>query len=298
MAMTLVLLSGCTRTDSPNTPPEAGDVAVARIDGQTVWASDVRLEAVAQGYIGEGEPLDITSDLFQRTLDDVIYRKLMAKEARQQGLDKGAAARRRVIAAEDRILADMLVENTLEGAIDENKVRQLYNQQVEQSKGAEDIRARMILVATRAEAEALIKRLNSGAEFEALAREHSLDHTTRQNGGDLGYVSSDLMPQALKGSLSGAAVGQVIGPVETESGFVIVRIEDRRPEVPLTYEESRPQIVRFLTFDQLRALLTTLRKAARIEMLIPGLKESEPDPAEPGAAPLPPPADSANTGRA
>ena len=58
LAAALAVLAGCGREPSRNSPPEPGDKAVATVDGQTVWASDVKREAATEGLIGEGEPLD------------------------------------------------------------------------------------------------------------------------------------------------------------------------------------------------------------------------------------------------
>ena len=52
------------------------------------------------------------------------------------------------------------------------------------------------MVATAAEAEAVKKLLATGASFEALAMERSTDAATRFNGGDLGYFTTDVMPEA------------------------------------------------------------------------------------------------------
>ena len=76
-----LVLAACSGRDGADKPPEPGDQAVARIDGRTVWVSDVKREAIAQGLIGEGEPLDITSDLFRRVMDEVVDQKLLAAEA-------------------------------------------------------------------------------------------------------------------------------------------------------------------------------------------------------------------------
>ncbi|MEY4241398.1 MAG: hypothetical protein RJA14_1094, partial [Pseudomonadota bacterium] len=64
-------LSACGRDGGSDRAPEPGDRSVAEVQGQTIWASDVKREAVAQGLVGEGEPLDVTSDLFRRVLDEV-----------------------------------------------------------------------------------------------------------------------------------------------------------------------------------------------------------------------------------
>ena len=51
-------LAACGKDGGGERAPERGDTAVARVDGKTVWASDVKREAIAQGLIGEGEPRD------------------------------------------------------------------------------------------------------------------------------------------------------------------------------------------------------------------------------------------------
>jgi peptidyl-prolyl cis-trans isomerase C len=101
--MMAMVISACDKPSINEPAPEPGDTAVAKIEDQTVWASDVRNEAVAQGLIGEGEPLDITSDLFRRMLEEVIDQKLLAREAVKNGLDKSIVAQRRLAAARERI---------------------------------------------------------------------------------------------------------------------------------------------------------------------------------------------------
>ena len=285
LLLCLALLSGCSKPKSNESPPEPGDIAVAKVDDMTIWASDVRQEAVAQGEIGEGEPLDITSDLFRRTLEDVIDRKLMSQEAQRKGLDKSLIAQRRLQAAHDRILADMLVENTVNRAISEDKVKELYDEQVRLSQKSEEIRARLIVLKTKEEADNVYKALQGGAIFEALAMERSIDQSTRFNGGDMGYFTTDMMPHAFKGALGNSGVGALVGPVESDGGWAILRIEDRRPEQPLTLEESRPQIVRFLTFDQLRGLLTKMREKAKVDYLIERKGGAKSEDHEPASAP-------------
>src|ERR1700756_769029 len=74
-------LAACGRGGGTEHAPERGDRAVAKVDGKPVWSSDVKREAVAQGLIGEGEPLDVSSDLFRRVLDEVVDQRLLAGEA-------------------------------------------------------------------------------------------------------------------------------------------------------------------------------------------------------------------------
>ncbi|MEY3292459.1 MAG: hypothetical protein RJB12_230, partial [Pseudomonadota bacterium] len=119
-------LSACGRDGGSDRAPEPGDRSVAEVQGQTIWASDVKREAVAQGLVGEGEPLDVTSDLFRRVLDEVIDQKLLAREAERRGLDNSALAQRRLEATRERILGDMLVETVVNGSISDRAVETIY----------------------------------------------------------------------------------------------------------------------------------------------------------------------------
>lgn len=289
LALVLCLgLWGCNPSGTDQKPPEPGDVVVARIDKDVVWKSDVHREAVAQGLIGEGEPLDAGSSLFGRVLEEVIDQKLLASEAVNRNLDKTPLAQRRLDAAKERILGDMLVENTVDSAIDDKAVEALYQEQLKLAKKADEIRARQILVKTEADAASVAKLIATGASFEALAMERSIDQATRFNGGDLGYFTTDIMPDAYAKALKDAQKGQVIGPFAVSGGYALVKIEDRRQEAPLSLEEARPQIVRFLTYDQVKQLLTKLRGKAKVEMLVKSDPLSnDPSSHEPAHAPKP-----------
>jgi len=263
-------LAACGRNGGDDRPPEPGDRAVAKVQDQTIWASDVKREAVAQGLVGEGEPLDVTSDLFRRVLDEVVDQKLLAREAERRGLDNSPLAQRRLAATQERILGDMLVENVVNGAISDQAVQTLYQEQLRLARTSEEIRIRLILSRTKPEADAVIGILAQGAQFSAVAQERSIDEATRFSGGDLGYSTTDVMPQAYANALRDAPAGSTVGPFQTEGGWAVLRVEDRRKESPPTLEQARPQIVRYLTYEGVRQLLEQLRGKAKVDVLLAG----------------------------
>ncbi len=290
VAVALALSVGaCDRGGDSANPPERGDKAVARVDGKTVWASDVKREAIAQGLIGEGEPLDTSSEMFRQMMDQVVDQKLLAAEAQRRKLDKDPLAQRRLIAAQDRVMGDMLIETTVADAVTEDNIRGLYEEQQKLARRSEEIRARQIVLATAAEVEQVRKLIAAGANFEALAMERSRDAATRFNGGDLGYFTTDVMPEAYEAALKGAKAGQLIGPVPAQGGFALLKIEDVRQEQPIALDAARPQIVRFLTYDRIRDLLEKLRAKAKVETLIKP-EAGAPKPVPPADAPKTAPA--------
>jgi peptidyl-prolyl cis-trans isomerase C len=293
MALTAAVcltLAGCGRDGDSERPPEAGDTAVAKVDGKTVWASDVKREATAQGLISQGEPLDMSSEMFRRVLDEVVDQKLLAAEAVNRKLDRDEPAQRRLAAARERVLGDLLVESVVEKAVSEKAIQELYQEQVKLSRQSEEFRTRHIVVGSEAEAREIRRALSGGASFEALAMERSTDPATRFNGGDMGYLTLDVMPESYQLALKEAAAGEVLGPFAIDGGFAVVKVEDRRREAPLTLEAARPQIVRFLTYDQVRDLLEKLRGKAKVETLLKPAPEVPGAPKEPASAPAPAPA--------
>ena len=282
-AMTTCLaVAGCSR-GGEDRPPEPGDQAVARVQDQTIWASDVRREAVAQGLVGEGEPLDATSDLFRRVLDEVIDQKLLAREAARRRLDASPLAQRRLEATRERILGDMLVESVVNGTITDQAVQTLYNEQLRLARTSEEYRLRLILSRTKPEADAVVGILGQGASFEAVATERSIDEATRFSGGDLGYSTLDVMPQAYANALRDQSAGATVGPFQTEGGWAVLRVEDRRKENPPTLEQARPQIVRYLTYEGVRQLLEQLRGKAQVDVLLPTDQAAPASPPSPAA---------------
>lgn len=282
MGLALGLASCGERPDKAHL--DAGDRVVARVEKHEIWASDVRREAVAQGLIGEGEPLDVTSELFRRVLDEVIDQSLLASEAERRGLDKSPAAQRRLESVRQRILGDMLVETVVDRTVSDEAVRRLYAEQQRRATKSEEVRLRLILTQTREQADAVIALLGQGASFEAVAAQRSIDEASRALGGDLGYATPDLLPPVYARAIANQPSGSVVGPVDASGRWAVLRIEDRRAETPPTLEQARPVIVRYLTYEGVRQLLEELRGKAKVEFEI--------DP--PRSAPQTPPSASAS----
>jgi peptidyl-prolyl cis-trans isomerase C len=87
-------------------------------------------------------------------------------------------------------------------------------------------------------------------------------------------------------ALKTAKAGDTVGPIQTDGGFAILRVEDRRQEQAPTLEQARPQITRYLTYEGVLNLLRDLRKDAKVQILIKSDPLSVPGaPREPASAP-------------
>ncbi len=252
-----------------------GDQIAAEVDGSPIYVSDVHREGVSQGIIEQAETLDPASPLFGQLLEELVDQRLLAQEAIRRNLNDSDEARRRLAAARERILGNILVESVVDGAVTEDALRRMYEEQVKLVELGDEVRARHILVDTYEEAEEIVALISGGGDFAAVALERSKDPASRLEGGDLGYFTPDMMTAPFQRAAFETEVGAISKPFKTEFGWHVLRVEDRRAEQRPTFEEMRARIVRFMTFDEIQRLVDVLRAKAEVRTAL-GPASAEP----------------------
>jgi peptidyl-prolyl cis-trans isomerase SurA len=105
----------------------------------------------------------------------------------------------------------------------------------------------------RAKAESLLVEIRAGADFEQVARRESMDESTKESGGDLGWTRRDQTVPEFDRMLFRLAPGQVSPVVETQYGFHIIKVERVKPsEVKARHVLIKP---RYDSTDTQRAKL-------------------------------------------
>jgi peptidyl-prolyl cis-trans isomerase D len=135
--------------------------------------------------------------------------------------------------------------------VSDEEVRERYERDRDQYVQAETRQARHILVsvddpaqdaARAAVAQDLYQQIQGGADFAALAREHSADTASAEQGGDLGWATRDTYVQAFGDKLFTMNPGEVSEPVKTEFGYHIIKLEGVRPASGRSLEDMRAEI--------------------------------------------------------
>lgn len=183
---------------------------------------------------------------------------------------------------------DLVISNFIEQAIvprqtvgnEESKT--FYDQNLDKFSRGEAVRASHILVGTdtatpgekeaaRAKAEKLRKELASGADFATLARDNSTCPSSKQ-GGDLGYFGKGQMVPTFEQAAFALKKDGISEVVETQFGFHIIKLTDRKGAETVPYQEVKPRIEEFLKGQKVStaigAYLAEARKTARIELLL------------------------------
>lgn len=268
LAAGLVALAACGNGgQDPRDVVRIDPATAAVVDGEPVFVADVELEALSQGLIRAGEDFGSEHPDFGRVLDQLIDQRLLAQEALRRGLDQDDQARHRLEIARERILGNLLVENLLASQVTEEAIRQMYNEQVRLQQLGDEVRLARILTETEPEAKDIAKKIAAGEEFATLAFQYSRDLATRAEGGELGWVGVDSLADPYVGAVGNTAVGSVSEPFQTEEGWVLLRVQERRKQAPRTLEEMRPDIVRFLTLSQINLILRELRTSAEVQRM-------------------------------
>jgi len=264
-----LLLSACgLGRDNGNESGRIRDpVVAATVNGRPIYIEDVRAHAVARGLLQEGEDLDANSDAFYFALEELIQVRLFAMEAEARGLDRQPDVRRQLENARERVLANSIYEEIDQHATDPHAIERLYQENATRLGQGAEIHIRHIQFATREAADAAKRRLDAGERFEALAFELSTDRDSAADGGDMGFQAvSDLAP-AIREAATNANIGTLLGPIQVDNTWHLVRVEDRRERGVPSLETLRPRIIDWLRFQEITQLQERLERDARIERL-------------------------------
>jgi peptidyl-prolyl cis-trans isomerase D len=144
------------------------------------------------------------------------------------------------------------------------ELEQLYAARRDRYDIPEQVRARDILIradrksdpktleARRAVAQKLRDRLAAGEDFAELARKDSDDAKTRERGGDLGFFRRGQLAPELEKAAFGLDPGQLSEVIQTDSGFHIMRVEERRDAAVRGFEDVREELARELLTSEAR----------------------------------------------
>jgi peptidyl-prolyl cis-trans isomerase C len=241
----------------------AADPVVATVNGAQIHKSDVEAayETLPQQY--RQMPLEA---IYEPLLDRVIDSRLLLAEAGERNLAEDPEVQAEITQARDNVLRDSLVEQAIEQGTSEERLRAAYEAMKSQPGFAfEETRASHILLASEAEAQEVLKQIEGGADFAALAKEKSTDPSAKSNAGDLGYFKRDQMvPEFAEAAftIEPGTVGET--PVKSQFGWHVIKVEDRRQTVP-SFEDKQPELREQLAREIVTALLTDVREGAEIE---------------------------------
>ncbi|MDB4866586.1 MAG: peptidylprolyl isomerase, partial [Cohnella sp.] len=263
--------------------------AVGRMDGVTITKADLYDEMVKQAGV----------DQVSSKLDGMLTLKLIDLEAKKVNavvnpadIDAELAIFKKSYPSDAQFNAAMQQNNMTLDSLKQQigiqlKLRKIFEPQIKPTDDqlkkyfdankasfgtAEVVRASHILLATKAEADAVLAELKKGTDFATLAKEKSTDPGSKANGGDLDYFGRGAMNPQFETAAFNLKVGEMSGVVQSPNGFHIIKLTDKKPAFTPTYDQVKQQVKNRYVDEQLQTLITGWldkeKKAYHVENLL------------------------------
>lgn len=182
----------------------------------------------------------LTPDGSKKILDEVVSFMLFSEAAKTDGMDKEPAVKTRLDYVQREYLAREYFRRRVADTppVTEEELKDFYKDHSSEFKPPEEIMARHILVKTETQANKILEQIKSGSDFGELAKKVSIDPAA-EKGGKLELIDGrEWLPRgsfekSFEHVLFKIPKGQVGGPIKTQFGWHILKVEDRRePELP------------------------------------------------------------------
>ena len=266
--LAIAMLTACGKTQQPAAPAAADKsvpaaVPVAIVNGTAI--SRTEYDIYVKGLL-QGKQQELTPEQKNQVLDEMISMELMAAQAEKDGLDKDLDTAAQLEVLRMRVLADAASQKIMKGQEPTDAQLHAEYETAIASMDKTEYHARHILVASKDQAEQIIKKLKGGAKFEALAKAQSLDTGSKATGGDLGWFTTSRMVKPFADAVKALKKGEITPePVQTQYGWHVIQLEDTREAAPPPFDQVKAQLVNSVIRKKLQAYVEDLKKNAKIE---------------------------------
>ena len=216
-------------------------------------------------------PPEIQSQPFMSYYEDLLERvidiKLFAQEGKKMKLDEEPSVRAAIDFVIEKVLMQAFLSKYVQENIKEENLKASYNNFIADETSREEIKASHILMDTESEAIDVINMLNNGDDFAELAKNKSTG-PSGPSGGDLGWFKrGQMVPPFEKAAFSLNKNEITQRPVQTQFGWHVIKIFDKRiPEAP-SYENMKSKLIQDLERKIVSKKIQDLRNDALIEKL-------------------------------
>lgn len=202
--------------------------------------------------------------------------KLIEEAAKKANIAQDPAVKALIAERKTEIYsAELVRKNAAAHPLTDADLKKTY-EEVKKQYDPNEIKVRHILVKTEQEAKDIIKSLNAGGDFAAIAKEKSLDQGTAAQGGEIPFTN--IRRIAIPGFAETAMAlnkGSLLPvPFHSALGYHVIQLQDKR-EVPLpSFDALKPQIQNLAAQRQAQQYMADLMRNAKIAEAAPAKKKS------------------------
>ncbi|MFJ8514205.1 peptidylprolyl isomerase [Lysinibacillus xylanilyticus] len=253
-AALLILLFGCG---------ESSDY-VAKVDGEKILQTELD-DALREQYGTEVLDTLITNKIVEleakkegvSVSDDAIqeeYEELAesygGEESLQEALEANGLTEQSV---KDNIRMYQLTKNVIATSIEisDEEVAQYFEDNKDSYGQKEQVVASHILLEDEAAAKDVLAKVKAGEDFSELAKTYSIDSSTNEAGGEIGYISRGQMDEKFEEAAFGLEKGSVSDIVQTSEGYHIIKVTEKVPEEVAVLEDVKDEVYETVLEDRI-----------------------------------------------
>lgn len=258
--MTLSMLALLCSMAIPATAQDTStaDTVIATVNGTEITLGHM---IVARASLPEQYNQMADDVLFEGILDQLIQQTALAQSITTEPPSRVTLA----LENERRsLMAGEAVESALAGALTEAAVKEIYNTQYANVDAGEEFNASHILLETEEEATAVKTTLDGGADFAETAKEKSTG-PSGPSGGSLGWFGTGAMVPEFEAAAIALEVGAVSDPIQTQFGWHVIKLNEKRKKPSPSLEEAREEIVGQLQQAAFEAAIKDVTEGATID---------------------------------
>jgi foldase protein PrsA len=212
------------------------------------------------------EGVKVTDQDVQKQLDDAKKQAFPKPEDYQKYLVRSGLTNADVLFQQRSQLLEQKITEKVTKAKDkvtDAEIKQYYDKNKSRFGTPERRDLRIVLTKDEAKANEAKKALESGTSWADVAKQYSIDPTSKTNGGKLPGVSKGQQEKALDDAVFGAPKGKLEGPVKTQFGWYVFVVEKITPAEQQSLEQSKQSITEILKSENQRKALTEFGKSYR-----------------------------------
>lgn len=221
----------------------------------------LRQTAQARGLKVESPEVDKQIERFKRQFSDPAMIEEQLKKS-------GSSLEKLKSELQDQLLIRRLLVADLKVSVKDDELHKVFQERREKLATPPSVHLRLIALKTKAEADEVLAKLKEGADFAALARARSLASTGKMTGGDYGFVTKGMLPEATEKVAFAMKAGE-LRMIPMPNSFNIIQVLEKRPARSAKFDEVKEDLRDMLVESKIKALLPGyldgLRRKAEIK---------------------------------
>ncbi|MBE6622341.1 MAG: peptidylprolyl isomerase [Ruminococcaceae bacterium] len=213
---------------------------LASVAGTNITEEDVYEAIMAMGQRGQSL---MNPQGKQMVLDQLINRRLLLASAKRDLLEMEPAFKKQLAAVKDELLTKYAINKAVENVkVTDDELKAYYEENRENLRQGETVRASHILVDTEEKALAIKAEIDAGTVSFADAAKQNSTCPSKENGGDLGAFGHGQMVPEFDQAAFALAVGVVSDPVKTQFGYHLILVTEKNEDTEYPFDDIKEQL--------------------------------------------------------